>query len=627
MVLPCPPGAAVCAAGIHLRTSHTHHTIPAASATIATPTKTTSKAEAISHRRLVIAGAFCGLAAFIVTCVTIRLLLAYRQRHAQRRSRRDSEDQGRGRLLVPRLPIYETASGPLSSIHPSMMQLHPHDLASPTGLPRLGGLGPRPLRSPYLGVYPSHRMGLTLTGQTRSSPKPTTPTTPSRSVIKNVLEEPVQFADDEARLQHDQARLFESLYPYNSVPTRITQDQRVYIEEYGVKAWEFMPPVHPAAVGLELAPTGLADRVRIQTRTEIEFLTPSTTTAAKAPGRHQECLVHTNLPLPSDAPVYYFEVKLMTKPADTNVAIGLVTKPYPSWRLCGWNAHSVGFHTDSGSLFQNSAFKSVLCGERCYTGDVIGCGYQPQQGTVFFTRNGYRLPTYLTNVCRTFFPAVSANGPCQLSVNFGQAGFVFIEANVKKWGLGPLEGTLLPPPKYADALNSTTLLASAGEVERSPGCGTAGGYGRRVSTSTESDADTLVSGQSSRRSSMNTQDEEEYGSRGDSHQARPELTRATATTTALGPVDWHFHPHDLTSPSPSAALTSRLLPGTVTADLAHALARMPSPIRPLVSLSPAPILSATTAAPVAAPAIATAALPEELDIGEPEPRRVFGRPN
>ncbi|RKP38778.1 concanavalin A-like lectin/glucanase domain-containing protein, partial [Dimargaris cristalligena] len=185
------------------------------------------------------------------------------------------------------------------------------------------------------------------------------------------------------------------------------------------------------------------------------------------PSGHQDCLVHTNLPLPTDAPVYYFEVKLMALPDPTNttVAIGLVTKPFPNWRLCGYNNHSIGLHTSTGSLFQNSPHRPILCGEPCFEGDVIGCGYQPNQGTVFFTRNGYRLSTYLTNVCRTFFPAVSANGPCQVSVNLGQAGFVFIEANVKKWGLGPLEGTLLPPPKYAEALHSTRLVEAAGMDE------------------------------------------------------------------------------------------------------------------------------------------------------------------
>lgn len=41
-------------------------------------------------------------------------------------------------------------------------------------------------------------------------------------------------------------------------------------------------------------------------------------------------------------------------------------------------------------------------------------------------------------------------------------GFVFIEANVGKWGLAPCEGSLLPPPAYG--LDQDTIL-----LEISPG--------------------------------------------------------------------------------------------------------------------------------------------------------------
>lgn len=56
------------------------------------------------------------------------------------------------------------------------------------------------------------------------------------------------------------------------------------------------------------------------------------------------------------------------------------------------------------------------------------------------------------------FPTIGANGPCQVHVNLGQAGFVFVEANVKKWGLAPSQGTLSPPPAYGTE-RDTILLA------------------------------------------------------------------------------------------------------------------------------------------------------------------------
>ena len=42
-------------------------------------------------------------------------------------------------------------------------------------------------------------------------------------------------------------------------------------------------------------------------------------------------------------------------------------------------------------------------------------------------------------------------------MNFGQLGFVFIEANVKKWGLAPASGSLAPPPPYGSEQGSILL--------------------------------------------------------------------------------------------------------------------------------------------------------------------------
>jgi hypothetical protein len=61
------------------------------------------------------------------------------------------------------------------------------------------------------------------------------------------------------------------------------------------------------------------------------------------------------------------------------------------------------------------------------------------------------------------FPSIGADGPCSVHVNLGQAGFVFIEANVKKWGLAPSVGTLAPPPAYG-AERGSILLDVGGRI-------------------------------------------------------------------------------------------------------------------------------------------------------------------
>jgi hypothetical protein len=54
-----------------------------------------------------------------------------------------------------------------------------------------------------------------------------------------------------------------------------------------------------------------------------------------APEEGGGCCVQSNLPLPKLNDVYYWECKMFEKPETTTVAIGLATKPFPSFRLPG----------------------------------------------------------------------------------------------------------------------------------------------------------------------------------------------------------------------------------------------------------------------------------------------------
>lgn len=126
-----------------------------------------------------------------------------------------------------------------------------------------------------------------------------------------------------------------------------------------------------------------------------------------------------------------------------------------------------------GSRRYNQPFTPTPYGPAYVQGDVIGVGYRPRTGTVFFTRNGKKLDDVAHGLkTQNFFPTVGANGPCQVHVNFGQMGFVFIEANVKKWGLAPMTGSLAPPPPYGSEQGSI-LLDSGREGVRE---GMAGNY-------------------------------------------------------------------------------------------------------------------------------------------------------
>lgn len=144
-------------------------------------------------------------------------------------------------------------------------------------------------------------------------------------------------------------------------------------------------------------------------------------------------------------------------PETTMVSVGLATKPYPAFRLPGLNRYSVAYHSN-GDKSHNYPFTSSPFGPTLKEGDVLGIGYRPRTGTVFFTRNGRKMEDAFIGLSRwNLFPTIGADGPCSVHVNLGQAGFVFIEANVKKWGLAPSVGTLAPPPAYGSERGSILL--------------------------------------------------------------------------------------------------------------------------------------------------------------------------
>ena len=203
----------------------------------------------------------------------------------------------------------------------------------------------------------------------------------------------------------------------------------------------------------------------VEQRTEITFLTDGPGMAAREGGGNS---VMANLPLPKLNEVYYWECKMYEKPPNTEVAIGLATKPYPSFRLPGWCKHSVAYFATDGFKSHDYPFTASSYGPPLAEGDVLGVGYRPRTGTVFFTRNGRKLEDAYCGLQRlNLFPIVGANGPCTVHINLGQAGFVFIEANVKKWGLAPMVGTLAPPPAYGSERGSILLDAGYG----TPGAG------------------------------------------------------------------------------------------------------------------------------------------------------------
>ena len=155
------------------------------------------------------------------------------------------------------------------------------------------------------------------------------------------------------------------------------------------------------------------------------------------------------------------------------ISFGLSTSPYPYFRLPGRHHHSIAYDSTGGRRF-NDSFELDAELQHLFPslqkGDVIGVGYRTRSGTVFFTRNGKKLSEKSVGghvrgwKFKYLYPIIGANIPCTIHANFGTYGFVYIEANVKKWGYGKINGLKLPPPSY-DNYGQDTLLESGAEDE------------------------------------------------------------------------------------------------------------------------------------------------------------------
>ncbi|KAB5575736.1 SPRY domain-containing protein [Coniochaeta sp. 2T2.1] len=265
--------------------------------------------------------------------------------------------------------------------------------------------------------------------------------------------EALESMDEMSRTEYLRAKAFIQANPPESLQTDISLSQYLAIQEKGVSAWEFEPE-------LEIA------NCFVEGRTEIEFF-------------DSECSVLSNLPVPKQNEVYYWEAKIYDKPENTLISIGMATKPYPLFRLPGFHKYSAAY-LSSGVRRFNQPFTATPYGPAYVQGDVIGVGYRPRTGTIFFTRNGKKLEDVVHGLKnQNFFPAVGATGPCMVHVNFGKAGFVFIEANVKKWGLAPVSGSLAPPPPYGVEQGTTLLESGRAKVEDTNGAGASGAAGGR----------------------------------------------------------------------------------------------------------------------------------------------------
>ena len=225
-----------------------------------------------------------------------------------------------------------------------------------------------------------------------------------------------------------------------------------------------------------------------------------------------------NYPLPyNKKDAVYFEVKIFKHLINSNsiFSVGLSTVPYPYFRIPGMCKFSIAYES-TGKLRINNPFNASTLLPKLEEGDVVGFGYKFKTGTIFITHNGKRLMDVTEDVDLDLFPCVGAfnasytrtytidgllddpdnidlrtilsegghldvpeklqrvhdphdehdsieSDEVELNVNLGQLGFVFIEANVKKYAFNSIYGEIGIPPSYNGKEAKKDTLLQKGE--------------------------------------------------------------------------------------------------------------------------------------------------------------------
>ncbi|KAI8342785.1 concanavalin A-like lectin/glucanase domain-containing protein [Chlamydoabsidia padenii] len=147
-----------------------------------------------------------------------------------------------------------------------------------------------------------------------------------------------------------------------------------------------------------------------------------------ASGQDTDLTIQGTLPFVSfhQPTVHYFEVTVDDKQDNTVVSIGLATRPYPLFRMPGWNKHSVGYFSDDGNKFCDDPSGGQTFGPAWTKGDTVGCAYAVETGTVSFTLNGHLVGHAFSGLeSHVYYPSVASDGPASVRVNFGATPFKY----------------------------------------------------------------------------------------------------------------------------------------------------------------------------------------------------------
>lgn len=183
-----------------------------------------------------------------------------------------------------------------------------------------------------------------------------------------------------------------------------------------------------------------------------------------------------NLPIPkNNRECSYFETKIYfnrnSLATEDIFAIGLVTIPYPYFVMPGYSNISLAYESNGDLMINKYRNEGVL--PKLSNGDVVGFGYRYKSGLLFITYNGKKVMDIPNKHAIELFVSCGKKGnqsDLGLEFNLGQYGYVFIEANVRKYAFDSnIEGTVGVPPSYQHKEKDKLIITSVlPEEEKTP---------------------------------------------------------------------------------------------------------------------------------------------------------------
>ncbi|KAI8979333.1 concanavalin A-like lectin/glucanase domain-containing protein [Mycotypha africana] len=123
--------------------------------------------------------------------------------------------------------------------------------------------------------------------------------------------------------------------------------------------------------------------------------------------------------------IYYFEIEVLSKSIDNDIAIGFSKQAYNFDRFPGWEPDSWGYHGEDGKLYAGQGL-GISYGPKWGSGDIIGCGVDYRNKSLFYTKNGRYLGKAFQKIKNVdLYPIVGMRTAERIEANFGHKPFKF----------------------------------------------------------------------------------------------------------------------------------------------------------------------------------------------------------